>query len=59
MEKAEFVECIVSDMPPRPANYEEIIATNLGQQDTDDGKAFTLDLVPNNSATSVGALTRD
>jgi hypothetical protein len=59
MEKDEFVEFIVSDMPPRPANYEEIIATNLGQMDTDDEKAFTLDLAPNNCAASVEALTED
>ncbi|WP_227356074.1 MBL fold metallo-hydrolase [Haladaptatus salinisoli] len=57
MEKDAFVEFIVSDMPPRPANYEEIIATNLGQQSPDDEKAFELELGPNNCAASGEALT--
>ncbi|MFC6722492.1 MBL fold metallo-hydrolase [Halobacteriaceae archaeon SHR40] len=59
MEKAEFVEVVLSDMPPRPANYEEIIATNLGQNTVDDEKAFTLELGPNNCAASQDALTSD
>ena len=59
MDKDGFVDFIVSDMPPRPANYEEIIATNLGQQTTDDEEAFTLELGPNNCAASDDALTGD
>ncbi|NEU58693.1 MBL fold metallo-hydrolase [Halorussus sp. MSC15.2] len=59
MDRDEFVEFIVADMPPRPANYEEIIATNLGQRDTDDDEAFTLELGPNNCAASDEALTGD
>lgn len=59
MDKDEFVKFIVADMPPRPANYEEIIATNLGQQDTDDDEAFTLELGPNNCAASDDTLTGD
>jgi hypothetical protein len=35
-------------MPPRPANYEEIIAVNLGNRATDDAGAF--ELGPNNCA---------
>ena len=38
-----FVEFVLRDMPPRPANFEEIIAINLGQQDADDEEAFELD----------------
>ncbi|WP_129116117.1 MBL fold metallo-hydrolase [Halegenticoccus tardaugens] len=57
MDKDEFVEFIVSDLPPRPANHEEIIATNLGQQSPDDEEAFELELGPNNCAASEGALT--
>ena len=53
----EFVEFILSDMPPRPANYEEIIATNLGQNEIDDNDAFELELGPNNCAASQDALT--
>ncbi|WP_101298397.1 MBL fold metallo-hydrolase [Halegenticoccus soli] len=57
MDKREFIEFVVSNMPPRPANYEEIIATNLGQQSSDDEEAFELELGPNNCAASEGALT--
>jgi len=44
---------------PRPANYEDIIATNLGQNAVDDDEAFTLELGPNNCAASQDALTSD
>jgi glyoxylase-like metal-dependent hydrolase (beta-lactamase superfamily II) len=54
-----FVDIVLADMPPRPANYEEIIATNLGQQDADDDEAFELELGPNNCAASQDALTGD
>jgi len=54
----EFVETVLADMPPRPANYEDIIATNLGQN-VDDDEAFTLELGPNNCAASQDALTSD
>ncbi|MEM4782363.1 MAG: MBL fold metallo-hydrolase, partial [Halalkalicoccus sp.] len=54
-----FVDLVLSDMPPRPANYEEIIATNLGRQEIDDHEAFTLELGPNNCAASQDALTSD
>jgi glyoxylase-like metal-dependent hydrolase (beta-lactamase superfamily II) len=54
-----FVETVLADMPPRPANYQDIIATNLGQRDTDDEEAFTLELGPNNCAASQDAMTGD
>ncbi|RBI58383.1 MBL fold metallo-hydrolase [halophilic archaeon] len=57
MDEDEFVEFIVEDMPPRPANYEEIIATNLGRESPDDEEAFELELGPNNCAASEEALT--
>jgi len=50
----EFVELILSDIPPRPANYGDIIPTNLGQQKADDEEAFELELGPNNCAASQG-----
>ncbi len=59
MEREEFVEFILSDMPPRPANYEDIIETNLGRKETDDKEAFELELGPNNCAASQDALTSD
>ncbi|KPN29127.1 hydroxyacylglutathione hydrolase [Halolamina pelagica] len=59
MDEDEFVELILSDMPPRPANYEDIIATNLGQKAVDDDEAFTLELGPNNCAASQESLAGD
>ncbi|AZH25910.1 MBL fold metallo-hydrolase [Haloplanus aerogenes] len=59
MDADEFVDLILSDMPPRPANYEEIIATNLGRNDVDDEDAFELELGPNNCAASQGSLAGD
>ncbi|WP_017341935.1 MBL fold metallo-hydrolase [Halorubrum sp. T3] len=59
MEEDDFVELILSDMPPRPANYEDIIATNLGQNAVDDEEAFTLELGPNNCAASQDSLAGD
>ncbi len=59
MDDDEFVDVILSDMPPRPANYEDIIATNLGQREADDEEAFELELGPNNCAASQGSLADD
>jgi glyoxylase-like metal-dependent hydrolase (beta-lactamase superfamily II) len=59
MDEDEFVDLILSDMPPRPANYGEIIATNLGQESVDDEEAFTLELGPNNCAASQESLAGD
>jgi glyoxylase-like metal-dependent hydrolase (beta-lactamase superfamily II)/rhodanese-related sulfurtransferase len=59
MERSEFVDVVLADISPHPANYEEIIATNLGETSVDDEKAFTLELGPNNCAASQNALTRD
>jgi hypothetical protein len=57
MDEDEFVDLVLADMPPRPANYEEIIGINLGQEDADDEEAFELELGPNNCAASQDALT--
>jgi glyoxylase-like metal-dependent hydrolase (beta-lactamase superfamily II) len=59
MDEDEFVDLILADMPPRPANYEDIIATNLGQETVDDETAFTLELGPNNCAASQDSLAGD
>jgi glyoxylase-like metal-dependent hydrolase (beta-lactamase superfamily II) len=59
MDEAAFVELILSDMPPRPGNYEDIIATNLGQQTAADDEAFELELGPNNCAASQESLAGD
>ena len=47
-----FVEEVVGDMPPRPANYERIIAANLGRETIGATEAFELELGPNNCAVS-------
>jgi glyoxylase-like metal-dependent hydrolase (beta-lactamase superfamily II) len=52
-----FVEFLLDDMPPRPSNYEEIIATNLGRAHPDDEEAFELELGPNNCAATQTAMT--
>ncbi|MDL5360463.1 MBL fold metallo-hydrolase [Halalkalicoccus sp. NIPERK01] len=57
MDEESFVDFIVSGMPPRPANYEAIIAANLGHETPDDEEAFALELGPNNCAASEEALT--
>ncbi|WP_323677888.1 MBL fold metallo-hydrolase [Halorubellus sp. PRR65] len=49
-DREDFVDAILSGMPPRPNNYERIIATNLGQEHVSDGEAFDLELGPNNCA---------
>jgi glyoxylase-like metal-dependent hydrolase (beta-lactamase superfamily II) len=59
MDEDEFVELVLSDMPPRPGNYVDIIATNLGQQSADDEEAFELELGPNNCAASQESLAGD
>ena len=59
MDEDGFVETVLADMPPRPANYEDIIATNLGQTTVDDEEAFTLELGPNNCAASQESLAGD
>jgi glyoxylase-like metal-dependent hydrolase (beta-lactamase superfamily II)/rhodanese-related sulfurtransferase len=50
-----FVEEITAEMPPRPNNFEEIIATNLGRTAVDDEEAFELELGPNNCAAAPSA----
>lgn len=47
-----FVAATLADMPPRPNNFQEIIATNLGRASVDDDEAFELELGPNNCAAS-------
>jgi len=50
MNPDEFVEYVTGDMPPRPANFERVIAINLGRETVDAGEAFELELGPNNCA---------
>jgi len=50
MDREAFVEHVCDDIPPRPANFERIIAINLGAETADDDAAFELELGPNNCA---------
>jgi glyoxylase-like metal-dependent hydrolase (beta-lactamase superfamily II)/rhodanese-related sulfurtransferase len=59
MDEDAFVDLVLADMPPRPGNYEEIIATNLGLESVDDDEAFELELGPNNCAASQESLAGD
>jgi len=59
MDRSDFVDFVLSDMPPRPGHYEAIIETNLGHRSPDDQRAFELELGPNNCAASRDALTGD
>ncbi|WP_435319851.1 MBL fold metallo-hydrolase [Haloarchaeobius sp. TZWSO28] len=59
MDEDDFVDLVLADMPPRPANYVDIIETNLGQHEATDEEAFELELGPNNCAASQDALTSD
>ncbi|GAA0220779.1 MBL fold metallo-hydrolase [Halobaculum roseum] len=50
LDRAAFVDRVASSLPPRPANFERIVATNLGVESMDDGEAFEAELGPNNCA---------
>ncbi|MEF8851893.1 MAG: MBL fold metallo-hydrolase [Haloarculaceae archaeon] len=50
MDADEFVTYVTGDMPPRPANFERVIAVNLGRETVDAAAAFELELGPNNCA---------
>jgi glyoxylase-like metal-dependent hydrolase (beta-lactamase superfamily II) len=47
-----FVDRILSSMGSQPANFEQIIGSNLGHEAVDDEDAFELELGPNNCAVS-------
>jgi glyoxylase-like metal-dependent hydrolase (beta-lactamase superfamily II) len=50
MDREEFVDYVTGDMPPRPANFERVIAVNLGRETAGADEAFELELGPNNCA---------
>ncbi|MCO8253967.1 MBL fold metallo-hydrolase [Haladaptatus sp. AB618] len=50
LDRDEFVARVADDLPPRPANYEEIVSVNLGRETVDSETAFELELGPNNCA---------
>lgn len=53
----EFVDAALADMPLRPANHSQIIATNLGQRDMPRQRALQLERGPNNCAATTDAMT--
>jgi len=50
LDRETFIDRVASDLPPRPANHEAIIETNLGRRSVDDETAFEMELGPNNCA---------
>ena len=50
LDRGSFVTRVADDLPPRPANYEEIVSVNLGRETVDSETAFELELGPNNCA---------
>ncbi|WP_254536892.1 MBL fold metallo-hydrolase [Halomarina litorea] len=50
MSEEEFVAYVTERMGARPANFERVIAVNLGREAVDEGTAFELELGPNNCA---------
>ena len=48
--EAEFVDAVAGAASPHPANFERIVAINLGTADADAETAFELELGPNNCA---------
>lgn len=51
-DRERFVDRITGQMPPRPANFRDVIAVNLGERDADAREAFAMELGPNNCAAS-------
>ncbi|WP_435179826.1 MBL fold metallo-hydrolase [Halorussus sp. AFM4] len=45
-----FVDRVLGSLPPRPANFEDIVPANLGRESPDDETAFEMELGPNNCA---------
>jgi glyoxylase-like metal-dependent hydrolase (beta-lactamase superfamily II) len=52
LDRDSFVARVADGLPPRPANYGEIVAVNLGRETVDAEAAFELELGPNNCAVS-------
>ena len=52
LDREAFVERVLADAPPRPANFETVIATNLGRETLSAADAFEVELGPNNCAAS-------
>ncbi len=50
LDREAFVDRVGGTAAPRPANFAEVVATNLGHEATDDETAFELELGPNNCA---------
>ncbi len=50
LDRDAFVARVADELPPRPANYEDIVSLNLGAETVDSETAFELELGPNNCA---------
>jgi len=54
-EREAFVDGLVGDIPPRPANFRTVTDVNLGRTTVDADRAFTIELGPNDCATTPDA----
>ena len=55
LDRAAFVDRVTGSAPPRPANYERLIAVNLGHETVGDDEASELELGPNSCAAGASA----
>ncbi|WP_135827948.1 MBL fold metallo-hydrolase [Halorussus halobius] len=49
-DRGAFAARVLDSLPPRPANYGDIVPANLGRESVDDETAFEMELGPNNCA---------
>jgi len=54
-----FLNRTLADMPPRPANYETSIETNLGRGGAEQTDVLAMELGPNNCAASESGAEAD
>jgi glyoxylase-like metal-dependent hydrolase (beta-lactamase superfamily II) len=53
LDRETFLDRVAGDLPPRPANHERIVETNLGRETLADDAARAIELGPNNCAATV------
>ncbi len=52
LDREAFLAHVSENLPPRPANFQRIVAANLGRRRLDEDAAFRAELGPNNCAVS-------
>ncbi|MFW6040919.1 MAG: MBL fold metallo-hydrolase [Thermoplasmatota archaeon] len=56
LEKDNFIDYMLDNLPEKPPNYSEIIAVNLGKKSFDEDKATEMELGPNRCAASKSSM---